>query len=124
MREIKFRAWDKVMKNWMPEKLIEVSSHVFIKNTNKRGGFAIGTFDSEAERFILMQFTGLKDCNGKEIYEGDIVIADWGVGHPNPQKISMRGILWADMECLISSNIEVIGNIYENMILLDEKEKK
>ena len=61
MREIKFRAWDeteKYMYNW--ENLI---------NQNLKNIFTI----TEQCGYVLMQYTGLLDKNGKEIYEGDIV---------------------------------------------------
>ena len=58
MREIKFRAWDKNNKAMFNEVAI-----------SKNGKCAI----SQEDIFELMQYTGLKDKNGKEIYEGDIV---------------------------------------------------
>ena len=73
MRDIKFRVWDGVMKDWIPFGLNEISDLVFLKGSDVRGGFIVDTFDSEAGRYILMQYTGLKDKNDKEIYEGDIV---------------------------------------------------
>ncbi len=56
-REIKFRIWDKESK-WMIS--FENMNLSIIRNR-------------EPERFELMQYTGLKDKNGKEIYEGDII---------------------------------------------------
>lgn len=68
MREIKFRAWDKEKKDW-------VKYFDYLINHN---GEILMLFEGDwevvkSERYILMQFTGLKDKNGKEIYEGDII---------------------------------------------------
>ncbi len=63
MREIKFRAWDKVEKQMITKNFgnfINFNGTVF-HNGMKQGDWT------------LMQYTGLKDKNGKEIYEGDIV---------------------------------------------------
>ena len=74
MREIKFRAWDTVTKDWVPMGVNHISNLVRIKATKKKKGeFLIDTFDSVSRRLVLMQYTGLKDKNGKEIYEGDII---------------------------------------------------
>ena len=64
MREIKFRAWDKekkTMLNWL-------SDMEAIKDA-----MPYDCGDEWTENCILMQYTGLKDKNGKEIYENDVV---------------------------------------------------
>ena len=142
MREIKFRAWNKNQKkiepvlniDWWPQddgnlKIDIVTSHCKIK-----------------DELILMQFTGLKDKNGKEIYEGDILESQYKkaaieekrflwvkICAEKGEKIVWREeVYWADCcFCLrVKGNPEdkimdendsksiVIGNIYENPELL------
>ena len=127
-REIKFRAWDKYKKVFIPNEVWAVVTTDF-------NAFGIILIDwenyKEGEYFysnsqVLSQYTGLKDKNGKEIYEGDICSVDGG---ENIYEIIfyMGGFMVAVLPRKIRiyhignslfNNIEIIGNIHENPELL------
>jgi len=129
MREIKFRAWDKEKKEMGKPFGIYCTLLPLIYRETK----------------IIMQFTGLKDKNRKEIFEGDVVEMFF-----NDKKGIVKGIIeWKQEECefiinvdwtindgsggatyctlghyLLKNNkfdkVEIIGNIYENPELLEK----
>ena len=121
MREIKFRAWDKSNKEMF---------NVEIMNFQKRQVYKDSVSYCKFENIELMQYTGLKDKNEKEIYEGDIVklranhgigvvkyYDEWGafvVEYIKPKPLVVLGISY------YKEDIEVIGNIYENPELIKE----
>jgi len=108
-REIKFRAWDDIEMVYISDLFWFEENHFSSVNDN------LG--------HKLMQYTGLKDKNGKEIYEGDIVKGDLGhVGTVEYNAPSFE-VRWNDGDCCkifdaVHGVIEVIGNIYENPNLL------
>lgn len=139
MREIKFRAWE-----------ISTKRMHTVEYLNLVGGIGIIDVDKDEEGdwvqvqrlidmgdLVLMQYTGLKDKNGKEIYEGDIVQNGNGVYLKiywndglcqfrqrvcSKENVEKQGYKWSkenptDMDLQFNMK-EIIGNIYENPELL------
>lgn len=116
MREIKFRAWDKEKKMWTNWKCYDNMFYFMDKITGA------WIRDDKFNRFELMQYTGLKDKNGKEIYEGDIVRYYSFIKDKKllAEVIFEEGCFVIDDYYLgHKKRVEVIGNIYENPELLE-----
>jgi len=71
---------------------------------------------------VLQQFTGLKDKNGKEIYEGDIIVDSFNHCEKGKVVENTAEFWWDFIEYgLDQAELEVIGNIYENPELIKEE---
>ncbi len=137
MREIKFRAWDE-------QKKIMHYDFQFVRSGTDGNDWILFKSDKEdnviskqnpyfAQQLKIMQYIGLKDKNGKEIYKDDIVMFDDSEINQNPVKelaevIFTTDMTLADCPCFVLwfigkkqgfyksmlGDIEVIGNKYEN----------
>ncbi len=147
-REIKFRVWDKYEKQMYPLSSIDYdifSQEIRIIAIGHKNGMCTSynkNHNSEKcdiTALELMQYTGLHDKNGKEIYEGDIVLyKDWEMayeGGGNDSFINKGIVEYCEDNCCFNvterqtvdiadvlykgnEDLEVIGNIYENPELL------
>ena len=118
MREIKFRAWSKI-----EGKMKYYDRDCSSPNMTLNGVLIDGYSSNVSYQYELMQYTGLKDKNGKEIYEGDIVRHCEGDGWVVEWEISEAvGYAWSGFPGFCKSEwskIEVIGNVHENKELLE-----
>ena len=143
-REIKFRVWDNKLSEmtmvshimfsetaYMPERVTaDLKDEMGSKQLN-------GLIDAgKHPAFKLMQYTGLKDKNGVEIYENDIVVRSYQHDdlYPNSYDPTVRTkkiVTWIDNHSYLGYNIRrqkdgtckhltIIGNIYENKELLND----
>ncbi|TAN69171.1 DNA-packaging protein [Paraclostridium sordellii 8483] len=119
MRDIKFRIWDNEEKTMIENKdtySLDFRGNVYFSSV------MVDDYILGDEGYILMQYTGLKDKNGKEIYEGDILLCC---------ELEINGTVFFNEGCFraqwenciedLYENCdvyEVIGNIYENPELL------
>ena len=117
-RVIKFRAWD----IWLKE-FVEATEH------DPFGYYNTGVVFKNApeKKIVLQQYTGLKDMEGKEIYEGDIIQFQKSLLE---FEVEFRNYEWLlisiykepySMNKFLHESIKVIGNIFENPVIEEEK---
>jgi uncharacterized phage protein (TIGR01671 family) len=115
MREIKFRAWAKSEGLMHDVIVLQRGEFVGVPEIGPDGWQLSKRKLSDID---LMQYTGLKDKNGKEIYEGDIMKSKWIVVWRYESAcfvVENKSLGFKDMYVpLTASHNEVIGNIYEN----------
>lgn len=126
MRDIKFRIWDGVKNEWLASSSKDALPYYGFALVGEVMTVQSPPYWSLDEGNIVEQFTGLKDVNGTEIYEGDILIDDTG------EPIEYWVVKFADggfvgecagvAEALFElTQLEVVGNIHENSELVEEK---
>lgn len=140
IREIKFRGYDTKLNKWIygyyvkhinatlnpfgnTEEEIkewhkEHTKHYIVQDGFSDWGMPRGLQFNEVDEYSIGQFTGIQDCNGKDIYEGDMVKYKGGIGHVDflfgtfsivleEENISLYEVFIGD------EKIEVIDNLYE-----------
>ena len=129
MREIKFRAWLKEERKMVNVETLFIGINRLCFGNSKTEDL----FFRDFEEVELMQYTGLKDKNGKEIYEGDIVLIkldETSTWHKTVVGFK-KGAFIADLidkedyvyifhHGFTGDDFEIIGNVYENKNLLEE----
>lgn len=121
MRELKFRVWDKDLAKYLEG--CEIDS-LMAELSSEGDGRGIVIKQICPARYEFEQYTGLKDKNGDEIYEGDILedgsgepIEYWTVKFEDGKFIgSTQGV---DEDIFELTDLEIIGNIHENPELLE-----
>jgi len=127
----KFRAWDKHgQKMFANDELIIWNGNVYANDSKKLTCNNLKGWSIDDE--YLMQSTGLKDKNGKEIFEGDILdykgrkaLVRWHGSYASfiyrfVDELQKRNTEWKPLY-LAYMKCEIIGNIYENPELLEDK---
>lgn len=146
-RQIKFRAWDDINKKWLMG-YEEIGGFSLVGEAvacgewdSVLGRFAQGKFGEKGKGLIVQQFTGLKDKNGKEVYEGDIVkyVGDDDLNYSLPAEVSIgeyhthakefrhfgARAKRIDMDSYFGlgdnyENYEIVGNILKTPELLEQ----
>jgi uncharacterized phage protein (TIGR01671 family) len=133
-RKIKFRAWDTAAHEWNKKNDINFNGNLHKQREMYEWellrDYSMDVIDDPGH-FVLMQYTGLKDKNAKEIYEGDILncIISFRVGEKlQREQFTSKVAFEGGMFCIyhegkayqIAGSFEVIGNIFQNPDLIQK----
>lgn len=121
-RTIKFRAFDKDSSEMMFSKELSGARDFYLDFNDKGLALWLQVEDSYPEKrdAVIMQFTGLLDKNGKEIYESDILTDQHGDKRPIEFKDGSFMLSYPDGQRYLPNQEyrEVVGNIYQHLNLL------
>ena len=130
MREIKFKIYDKKLKTADIEELQDLCEDDYWYDGETTVWEVLEDCNNKQERFVALQYTGLHDKNGKEIYEGDIIsngyekcIVVWIEEYAGFMlkliNKEYEDKEWTNPMIDLRKDDEVIGNIYDNPELLE-----
>ena len=116
MREIKFKVWDRKHNRMSQSFSLGRDSNIVFNDR------CICGVEITGNDFVYLQFTGLKDRNGKEIYEGDICKylniytknEIWVVAFEDAKFVLKKSPMRFDLGDVDIQCVEVLGNTYEN----------
>ena len=119
-RELKFRIWDDILKIMYTPEMDEKYKNLWEIPAIEGGVLKV------RDKIMVMQYTGLKDRNGKEVYVGDILQTEnekytvaWSDDFCSfGLRITKRSGKWKSLRWIIKKEFEVIGNLYQNPELL------